>query len=75
MVVSERGMQASGAIFHVQATSAKAKAGAVRVSAQAACLLLSAAALSGCSDTSSLNPVNWWHRAQGGKIAEERFFY
>jgi outer membrane protein OmpA-like peptidoglycan-associated protein len=25
--------------------------------------------LAGCS---SLNPVNWWHREQGGKIAEQR---
>jgi len=27
-------------------------------------------ALAGCS--SSLNPVNWWHGLQGGRIAEER---
>ncbi|HEY0185226.1 MAG TPA: OmpA family protein [Rhodopila sp.] len=27
--------------------------------------------LAGCS-TASLNPVNWWHRQEGGKIAEER---
>nr|WP_294503285.1 OmpA family protein [uncultured Rhodopila sp.] len=28
--------------------------------------------LAGCSSTSSMNPVNWWHRSEGGKIAEER---
>ena len=28
--------------------------------------------LSACSATSSMNPVNWWHQAEGGKIAEQR---
>lgn len=28
--------------------------------------------LAGCSSTSSLNPVNWWHDIEGGKIAEQR---
>jgi len=28
--------------------------------------------LAGCSSTSSMNPVNWWHGLQGGRIAEER---
>jgi hypothetical protein len=28
--------------------------------------------LSACSGTSSLNPIDWWHRAEGGKIAEDR---
>jgi outer membrane protein OmpA-like peptidoglycan-associated protein len=28
--------------------------------------------LVGCSAQSSMNPVNWWHRQEGGKIAEER---
>ena len=28
--------------------------------------------LAGCSTLSSINPVNWWHREQGGKIAEQR---
>jgi outer membrane protein OmpA-like peptidoglycan-associated protein len=28
--------------------------------------------LAGCSSTSSMNPVNWWHRSEGGKIAEDR---
>lgn len=28
--------------------------------------------LTGCSPTSSMNPINWWHRAEGGKIAEQR---
>jgi hypothetical protein len=28
--------------------------------------------LAGCSTISSINPVNWWHRQEGGKIAEQR---
>ena len=28
--------------------------------------------LAGCSSSSSMNPVNWWHRQQGGKIAQDR---
>jgi outer membrane protein OmpA-like peptidoglycan-associated protein len=28
--------------------------------------------LTGCSSTSSMNPINWWHRTEGGKIAEQR---
>jgi outer membrane protein OmpA-like peptidoglycan-associated protein len=28
--------------------------------------------LAGCSTLSAMNPVNWWHREQGGKIAQER---
>jgi outer membrane protein OmpA-like peptidoglycan-associated protein len=28
--------------------------------------------LPGCSTLSSVNPVNWWHREEGGKIAEQR---
>jgi len=28
--------------------------------------------LAGCSTLSSVNPVNWWHRQEGGKIAEQR---
>ena len=28
--------------------------------------------LAGCSTSSSMNPINWWHREQGGKIAEQR---
>jgi outer membrane protein OmpA-like peptidoglycan-associated protein len=28
--------------------------------------------LAGCSTMSSLNPVNWWHSYEGGKIAEQR---
>ena len=28
--------------------------------------------LSGCSTFKSINPVNWWHSAEGGKIAEQR---
>ncbi len=28
--------------------------------------------LAGCSSRSSMNPVNWWHSLEGGKIAEQR---
>lgn len=35
--------------------------------AAAACWLLG-----GCSALSAMNPVNWWHRQEGGKIAEQR---
>jgi outer membrane protein OmpA-like peptidoglycan-associated protein len=28
--------------------------------------------LAGCSTFSSMNPVNWWHRQEGGAIAKER---
>jgi outer membrane protein OmpA-like peptidoglycan-associated protein len=28
--------------------------------------------LAGCSNGPSLNPVNWWHGLEGGKIAEQR---
>ena len=33
---------------------------------------LTAGALSGCSSSSSMNPINWWHREEGGKIAQQR---
>jgi outer membrane protein OmpA-like peptidoglycan-associated protein len=59
MVVSERGAQASCAKKPGQA----ALRGAALVAA-------AGWLLAGCS--SSINPVNWWHRQQGGKIAEER---
>ncbi|MBN8900527.1 MAG: hypothetical protein J0H57_05775, partial [Rhodospirillales bacterium] len=36
-------------------------------------LLPAVALLAGCSSgKSSLNPVDWWHNLEGGKIAEER---
>ena len=28
--------------------------------------------LAGCSTISSMDPINWWHQQQGGKIAKER---
>ncbi|HQT78031.1 MAG TPA: hypothetical protein PLD10_13330, partial [Rhodopila sp.] len=28
--------------------------------------------LAGCSTIEAMNPVNWWHRQEGGKIAEQR---
>ncbi|WP_428532781.1 hypothetical protein [Rhodopila sp.] len=33
---------------------------------------LTGGALSGCSSSSSMNPINWWHREEGGKIAKAR---
>lgn len=34
--------------------------------------LLLASALAGCAQGGSLDPVDWWHRAEGGPIAETR---
>ena len=28
--------------------------------------------LCGCSSLDSINPVNWWHASEGGKIAKDR---
>ena len=28
--------------------------------------------MAGCSTLQAVNPVNWWHRQEGGKIAEQR---
>jgi outer membrane protein OmpA-like peptidoglycan-associated protein len=33
---------------------------------------MAAMLLGGCSSKSSMNPVNWWHSLEGGKIAEQR---
>jgi len=33
---------------------------------------MAAPLLAGCSSHSAMNPVNWWHSLEGGKIAEER---
>lgn len=60
MVCSRSGAQASGAYKTVQPGMARA----------GGFLLLGV--LAGCSSTSSMNPVNWWHGLQGGRIAEER---
>jgi len=35
-------------------------------------LVMAGCVLGGCSTLSSMNPVNWWHREEGGKIAEQR---
>jgi outer membrane protein OmpA-like peptidoglycan-associated protein len=60
MVVSETGAQASCAKKPVQA--------GLRGSAA---LVAASWILAGCS-TFSINPANWWHRQEGGKIAEQR---
>lgn len=66
MVFSGSGAQPSGAYRLVQASIVPSRA--TRALAGVAALAL----LSGCSSTSSMNPVNWWHDLQGGKIAEQR---
>jgi hypothetical protein len=97
MVVSEDGVQASGATFHVQAAHATLSA-RVRCSiARAASLLRGRisfrrgvlcpsmpvlgvfllgtfllGSLSACSNSGSFSPIDWWHRQEGGKIADER---
>lgn len=72
MVVSEDGAQPSCAATQVQP-------GCIRLIGKTVWLLrrgmgpvLAASLLAGCSSTSSMNPINWWHRQEGGKIAEER---
>ena len=61
MMVSDRGAQARRVKIPTQAV--------LRGSAM---LLAVSSLLVGCSSTSSMNPVNWWHRQEGGKIAEQR---
>ena len=61
MVVSETGAQPSCA----------KKSGQVRVRGFAM-LVATSWLLVGCSTLSAMNPVNWWHRQEGGKIAEQR---
>ena len=61
MVVSERGAQPSGA--------GKAEQAGIKGFAM---LVTTACVLSGCSSLGSINPINWWHRQEGGKIAEQR---
>ena len=61
MMVSDRGAQARRVNIPTQ--------GVLRGSAM---LLAVSSLLVGCSSTSSMNPVNWWHRQEGGKIAEQR---
>ena len=61
MMVSDRGAQARRVKIPTQAV--------LRGSAM---LLAVSSLLVGCSTTSSMDPVNWWHRQEGGKIAEQR---
>ncbi len=61
MMFSGRGAQASCMVISGQP------------SIRAAAMLLTVVwLLAGCSTISAMNPVNWWHREQGGKIAEQR---
>jgi outer membrane protein OmpA-like peptidoglycan-associated protein len=64
MALSVEGVQPKGAAKPVQAGHLYGLR--TGISVVGACLL------AGCSSTSSMNPVNWWHRQEGGKIAEER---
>nr|WP_294577904.1 OmpA family protein [uncultured Rhodopila sp.] len=64
MALSVEGVQPKGATKPVQAGYVSGLR--TGLSVFGVCLL------AGCSSTSSMNPVNWWHRSEGGKIAEER---
>ena len=69
MVVSVTGAQPSGASIQVQAGSLRPAIGRLGAGLAIAC---SVVWLTGCSKAPSLNPVDWWHNAQGGRIAEDR---
>lgn len=64
MLVSERGAQPSGATKPVQAGYYNMVRGGI--------VAIAAGWLAGCSTLSSVNPANWWHRQEGGKIADDR---
>lgn len=64
MVVSESHAQGSGALKPVQVGFS---ACLPRVT-----LVIATCLLAGCSTLGAMNPVNWWHKEQGGKIAEDR---
>src|SRR4051812_44226228 len=72
MVVSKDGMQAKRATFYVQAGYTGLGSAAIRNTLRTAGLMAGLGLLAGCQNSSSLNPVNWWHQSQGGKIAEDR---
>lgn len=65
MLISERRAEPKAAQECVQGRLSNSRARSVVVP-------LLAALLGGCSTLSALNPVNWWHDAEGGKIAEKR---
>ena len=67
MVVSETGAQASW----VKKPAQGARRGSATVRD---CAVLATAGwlLAGCSTMSAMNPINWWHREEGGKIAQDR---
>lgn len=64
MVVSESHAQGSGALKPVQVGFS---ACLPRVT-----LVIATCLLAGCSTLGAMNPVTWWHKEQGGKIAEDR---
>ena len=60
MVVSGKRAEPKGAQVRVQGPYARSLVPALGL------------LLSGCSTLSSINPINWWHELEGGKIAEQR---
>ncbi len=76
MVFTGSGAQPKGAYSLVQGSIAQDGLAPFGVTAARLARALAGVAalglLGGCSSSSSMNPVNWWHGLQGGKIAEER---
>jgi outer membrane protein OmpA-like peptidoglycan-associated protein len=72
MVVSESRAQARDAQEVVQAGFFSGRRGGLARGLSSMAALLIGVSLTGCSSTSSMNPINWWHRQEGGKIAQER---
>lgn len=64
MALSVEGVQPKGATKPVQA--------GYLYGLRTGLSLVGVCLLAGCSSTSSMNPINWWHRQEGGKIAEDR---
>jgi len=62
----------TGAPERVQGPAAPASH--ARTAAAGLALLLAAAPLAGCSGSggTSLNPIDWWHQMEGGRLAETR---
>ncbi len=69
MAIRVRGAQPSGAGNWVQAGPVQA---ALRRWGAVLAVPCVPALLAGCSTLQSVNPVNWWHSMEGGKIAEQR---
>src|SRR5262249_7532510 len=70
MLSGVRGMQITGAARRLQGSDAP-NSGTPGLRLRVASVLLTAL-LAGCSASSSMNPVNWWHDLEGGEIAKQR---